>query len=83
MSTTITLDKRHFNAASRKARELGKTPARYVESLIDAATMSFDEILGPVRKGFEKCGISEAELDDSVMEARKAFRRKSPKKHGK
>jgi hypothetical protein len=50
MGTTITLDKRHFKAAAEKARELGKTPATFVESLIDAATSTFDEVLAPVRK---------------------------------
>lgn len=83
MSTTITLDKRHFKAAAAKAHALGTTPETFIESLIDAATMTFDEVLAPVRKRFAKSGTTEAELDRAVSKARKAihsrFRRKSRK----
>jgi hypothetical protein len=71
MGTTITIGKRHFAAASQKARELGMSPERYIESLIDADTMTFDEILGPVRESFAKGGATEEELDEAVNEARK------------
>ena len=74
METTVTLDEKHFRAAHKKAQELGTTPQAYIHSLIDAATHTFDEILDPIRKGFRKSGISEAELDKGVLEARKAFR---------
>jgi hypothetical protein len=80
MATTVTLNERHFKAAAKKARELGKTPGRYIESLIDAAAMSFDQILAPVREGFRKSGVSEEELDDAVAVARKAIRDKSRRK---
>lgn len=69
--------------ASDKAREMGKTPATFIESLIDAATLTFDEVLAPVRSDFAKSGITEKELDRAVCEARKAIeaggRRKSRK----
>jgi hypothetical protein len=71
MDTTVTLDERHYKAALAKARELGKTPGGYIESLIDAATSSFDEILAPVREGFSRSGVSEEELDEAVAKARK------------
>jgi hypothetical protein len=80
MATTVILNERHFKAAEKKARELGKTPGRYIESLIDAAAMSFDEILAPVREGFRKSGVSAEELDDAVAAARKATRKKAPRK---
>jgi hypothetical protein len=73
MTTTITLDERHFQAAADKARELGKTPEGYIEYLIDAATRTFDEILAPVREGFRKSGVTEEELDEAVTEARRAI----------
>ena len=73
MGTTVTLDKRHFQAAAEKARELGKTAATYIESLIDADTLTFNEILAPVRESFAKGGATEDELDDVVNEARKAI----------
>ena len=73
METTVTLDERHYRAAVEKARELGKTPGRYIESLIEAATSSFDEILEPVREAFRNSGVSEAELEDTVTKARKAI----------
>lgn len=83
MGTTVTLDKRHFQAAAEKARELGKTPVGYIESLIDADMLTFDEILAPVRESFAKGGATEDELDAAVNEARKAIhaqpRRKSRK----
>lgn len=83
MGTTVTLDKRHFNAAAQKARELGKTPKSYIESLIDAATLTFDEILAPVRKSFAASGVSEAQLDDAVVQARKAISAKARRKPSK
>jgi hypothetical protein len=83
MDTTITLDAEHFKAAADTARELGTTPAAYVQSLIDAATMSFDEILGPVRDGFRADGMSEDELDEAVSEARQAFHAQERRKGSK
>ena len=83
MGTTITLDKRHFKAAADRARELGKTPETFIESLIDAATLTFDEVLAPVRKGFARSGVTEDELDEAVAEARKAIHAQSRRKSRK
>jgi hypothetical protein len=69
----VTLDKKHFRAAEEKARALGKTPKQYVQSLIDADSRSFDEILDPVRKGFSKMG--DEEIEELLGRARKAARR--------
>jgi hypothetical protein len=83
MATTITLDNRHFKAAANKARKLGKTPETHIQSLTDADTLTFDEILAPVRESFLSGGATEDELDEAVSEARKAIhalsRRKSRK----
>lgn len=83
MGTTITLNKRHYKAAADKAREMGKTPAMYIESLIDADTLTFDEILAPVRESFAKGGATVDELDHAVNEARKAIHAASRRKSRK
>jgi hypothetical protein len=83
MGTTITLDKRHFKAAAAKARALGTTPETFIESLIDAATLSFDEILAPVRKSFARSGVTEDELDEVVTKSRKAIHARSRRKSRK
>jgi hypothetical protein len=65
MDTTITLDESHVQRALDKAKTLGTTPDRYLAGLIDADARSFDEILEPVRKGFESMGDDEV---DGLME---------------
>ncbi len=80
MSTAVMLDKRHFKAVSEKARELGQTPQAYVESLIDAATLTFDEILAPIRRQFARSGVTEEELGEAVAQARKAIHARSRRK---
>jgi len=77
METTVTLDECHYQAAVKKAQELGTTPGEYIASLIDAATSTVDEILAPVREGFRSSGTTEEELDDLVARARKAIREAS------
>jgi hypothetical protein len=47
------------------------------DPLIDAATLTFDEILAPVRDAFAHCGATEEELDEAIAEAREAFRKQS------
>jgi len=76
MDTTVTLDKRHFKAASDTARKLGTSPQAYIHSLIDAANLTFDQLLAPVRDGFRKSGVSRSELDVVVTRARKAIHAK-------
>ena len=73
MDTTVKLDEVHFRVAAEKARVLGKTPEQYLQSLIDADSRSFDEILRPARKGFE--AMSDEELDGLFDRAKKAARR--------
>ena len=76
MQTTLTLDDQHFQTVAAKARELGTTPEGYVESLIDAANVSFDDLLAPAREGFRRSGATEEDLDAAVAEARRAIREK-------
>jgi hypothetical protein len=76
MVAIVTLDKKHSKVAAQAARELGTTAEHYVHQLIDAANMTFDEILAPVRKGFRESGVTEEELDDVVNKARKVIHAK-------
>jgi hypothetical protein len=77
-TTTIVLDDRRFKAATKRAEELGTTPEDFINSLIDAATLTFDEILSPVREAFAASGSTENDLDDAVAEARGALRKRPP-----
>ena len=79
MATIVTLDEKHSKVAVRAARELGTTAEKYVHQLIDAANMTFDEILAPVRKGFRESGVTEEDLDDVVNKARKVIHAKRHK----
>jgi len=74
MNTSVTLDKKHFQAASEKAKKLGTTPKAYIESLIEHANRSFDDILAPIRKGFE--GMSDEDLDTLFQKANSAARKR-------
>jgi hypothetical protein len=72
MDTTIILDESHFQLARDKAKTLGTTPDRYLAALIDADARSFDQILEPVRKGFDS--MSDEEVDGLMDRAIKAAR---------
>lgn len=53
MVTTITLDEPRFKVIATRASALGKTPLEYLQSLIDADSRTFGEILEPARQGFD------------------------------
>jgi hypothetical protein len=72
MDTAVILDEPHFKLVAAKARALGKTPEQYIQSLIDADSRTFDEILEPVRKGFES--MSDDDVDGLSDRAKKAAR---------
>ena len=67
------LDEPHFKILADKARALDMSPQQYLQALIDAHGRSFDEILEPIRKGFE--GMSDQEVDDLFDRATKAARK--------
>jgi hypothetical protein len=73
----VNLDGRRSIALARKARELGTNPQGFIELLIDAATMTFDEQLSPLREAFAKGGVTEAELDEAVVKARRSIYKRS------
>ena len=51
------------------------TPEQYLQALIDADDRSIDDILAPVRAGFES--MSDGDLDDLMARAKNAARAKS------
>lgn len=71
-ATIITLDEEHGRVVSEKATALGKTPEAYLYALIEADAQSFDDLLDPVRRGFD--GISDAEADALIAKAQRAGR---------
>ena len=72
-SRAVKLDEAHFQLAEEKARALGTTPDDFVSRLIDTEDaldqLSFDELLAPVRKGFEH--LSDEQLSSLFATARK------------
>jgi hypothetical protein len=68
----VALDEQHFRVAEENARAMGKTPEQYLQALIEADSRSFDEMLGPVRSGFDS--MSDDELDSLLDRAQKAAR---------
>lgn len=80
MTLTINLPKDVGTALKNKAKTSGKGVAEYVETMITAQVKrpSFDEILAPIREGFEKSGMTELELEaffDSEIKAMRAEKR--------
>ena len=69
MNTTVVLDQKHFQMLMAEAKATGQTPEEFLHSLIDARARSFDEILEPLRKGFER--TSDKELNEMFDRARK------------
>lgn len=68
-----------LKALDKKAKDRGKSTVEFVRSLIErelVAGETFDEILAPIREGFRKSGVTEAELDQIVDRARNDFHRK-------
>jgi len=72
-SHAVTIDEKRFRVAEEKARALGMTPEDFVGRLIDTedalGDLSFDQLLGGVRKGFEH--LSDDQLDALFAAARK------------
>jgi hypothetical protein len=73
MQTTLTLDEAHFKTACEKARARGESAEQYVQWLIDTHVATSDEILEPIRRGFE--GIPDDELDALLARAQVAARK--------
>jgi hypothetical protein len=71
-SRSVILDEEHFQVAEDKARELGTTTDEFVSRLIDTekalAELSFDQLLAPVREGFDH--LSDDELDRLFSDAK-------------
>jgi hypothetical protein len=72
MAKSVVLDEKHYEAVLAAARAAGQTPEEYLHALIDARMQTFDELLAPVRKGFES--VPDDELDALFSRAQKAAR---------
>jgi hypothetical protein len=70
MSKAVTLNEQHYQVVADKARARGQTPEQYLEELIAADTRTFDDLLGPVRKGFDT--MSDEELEKMWDRAKNA-----------
>jgi len=73
---TIHLPKDISVELAKKAKSSGKNVAEYVEDLVSKQVKrpSLDNILSPIRDGFEKSGMSEAELEQLIDREVKAVR---------
>lgn len=82
MSITISLPEETERKLTERAEEHGQPVEDYVVELIEndlapRADMPFDHLLEPVRREFERSGITDAELDDLFSTAREAVARES------
>ncbi len=73
---TIHLPKDVSLALEDKAKINGKGVAEYVEDLLErqARRQTLDEILAPIRNGFEESGMSESDLEKLIDEEIRAVR---------
>jgi hypothetical protein len=66
-----------LTALGEKARDLGKSKEDYVRELIEddlaLSGPTFDEILAPIRKEVAESDITDEELDDLFVEARRDY----------
>ena len=72
MGKTVTLDERHYQFIADKSRARGQTPEEYLQALIDADARTFDEILAPIRQGFN--AMTDEEVYEMWDRAKKAAR---------
>jgi hypothetical protein len=84
MTLTITLAPETEEKLRRRAADRGQTLEAFLQQLVEGAAQcdgagpeqapskarTFDDILAPVRKGFEQSGLSEDELSALFEEAR-------------
>jgi len=88
MTITLTLPPETERKLKEHAAQSGQSVERFLQQLVERevlgsagkgataphAGMTFDEILAPVRQGFQESGLSEAELDQLFEEAREEAR---------
>lgn len=71
-----------IEAVENRAKEIGTTPENYIKYLIEedlASTLSMRVLFAPVREQIRESGISEAELDELLEEAREDVYREKNK----
>lgn len=65
------------HALSEAAKRQGTTPEAAALELLETAVLAqkpFEEIVEPIARSFDESGISEEELEELVMQTRKAVR---------
>lgn len=71
-----------IEAVENRAKEIGTTTENYIKYLIEedlASTLSMRVLFAPVREQIRESGISEAELDEMLEEAREESYREKHK----
>ncbi|HSK71594.1 MAG TPA: hypothetical protein VK892_07860 [Pyrinomonadaceae bacterium] len=71
-----------IEAVENRAKEIGTTPENYVRYLIEedlGSALSMRVLFAPVREQIRESGISEAELDELLEEAREEVYREKNK----
>jgi hypothetical protein len=71
-----------IEAVENRAKEIGTTTEDYVRYLIEedlASTLSIRVLFAPVREQIRESGVSEAELDELLEEAREEVSRENNK----
>lgn len=71
-----------IEAVENRAKEIGTTAEKYVKYLIEedlASTLNMRVLFAPVREQIRESGISEAELDELLEEAREEVYREKNK----
>ncbi len=90
MTITITLTPETEETLRKRAAESGQTLEAFLQQLVEReardgnrpAAPTFDDILAPVRKGFQDSGLTEEELTGLFEEAREEAWQQRQRKKG-
>ncbi len=85
MSLTINLPAEAEARLAEQAKAVGVDVPTYVERILRAAASraSLDEVLKPIRDSFHESGMTEDELSDLLVKAKKAMRADRRTRRGK
>lgn len=85
MSLTINLPAEAEARLAEQAKAIGVDVPTYVERILRAAASraSLDEVLKPIRDSFHESGMTEEELSDLLVKAKKAMRADRRTRRGK
>jgi len=85
VSLTINLPAEAEARLAEQAKAIGVDVPTYVERILRAAASraSLDEVLKPIRDSFHESGMTEDELSDLLVKAKKAMRADRRTRRGK